>query len=740
MPPRPVGLRSLPPSPLCQILGCSHRSYDLLGITPDTLRDLGTSLNASHTFPTLEDVLSSDALGTEIELPVRNLGPKFIRGDGAVSELRCKVTVSHLPRTAVDVVVVQWSLSDRKEAGRSRLKSVGRSVMASQRVSKIGAGAAAHDADAAHGRVNSQLDSPSVGDDHPLRRSRSTVFASQRLQDTPKSTPRDPISSSDTGAADMDVDDGVRRKGALKSASSAAEQKEEVDSGRSTPLAGGERKEGHDGDVSPPQAEAGATVASTRGVAFTVDEKEEDDGDADDADSLEPIGDQSDEEAEKEGAGHHGPLGPGPLELAMRTKAKENAAAAKRDLWASGEGGGYSQDGSSSTFTSSSHAIMSKLRKAMERLNQTLDPGLEQLMRSFAYIVLLTCALNVGSSLVIQGLNTSFSDKLAVIEKCGERQMLVQRVTMNTQTLVLSGAGVLPEAYFNESRSDLARYTEQLDQLHKTLYDTSRKEEDSSYTMYTTPVAIVAEKEGSSATTRSLNLLQAGVETVSRARNILANPSLPAITNADPDAHFLLSNGPGPLLDAFNRSCMSLRLEAEDDAHTNESVKLAEFLLQMFILDILAITVVVPIVQRIDRSKDNILRIFLDVPKEVLQVLHQRAMKQLEVMIDEDGEEEMLFEEDEEEKAILNKGKNSHQRGAVNREFKKSVKAYLRLLLQFAGPIFAIITFFAALFLVRTPRPCAAMPLIPPLAAPHPPPFPRPVRLHDGQFDERARG
>lgn len=615
--------------------------------------------------------------------------------------------MSHLPRTAVDVVVVQWTVSDRKEgAARGRLKSVTRAIAAGQRAHKKGSGAAAQDTDSPLGRAPPHLESPTVAEDNPLRRSRSTVFTSQRLQDTPRATPsqaRDPISS-DSGSADVNEEEEGRRKGARSALASVGEYKEDPVAGRLTPRSEGERKDGDDSGQLPPQAEAGAPVAASRTVAFGIGVAD-DTGNGDDADSLEPVGDRSDggEEEEEEEGPPRG-LGYGGLEPIKRREPRqqEGTLSLKRDLWATTGDATYSQDGSSSSFTSSSYAIMSKLRKAMERLNQTLDPGLEQLMRSYAYIVLLTCALNVGSSLIIQSLNTSYSCKLAVIQRCGERQMLLQRVTMNAQTLVLSGAGVLPSTYFNESRSDLQRYTEQLDRLHKSLYETSRTQQDASYAMYTTPVASVEEKEGSAATTRSLNLLQAGVETVSRARNVIANPALPTLSNSDPDAHFLLSNGPGPLLQAFNQSCLSLRLEAEDDAHTNESVKLAEFLLQVFILDILAITVVVPIVQKIDRSKDNILRIFLDVPKEVLQVLHQRATKQLEVMIDEDGEEDLMFEEDEEEKAILNKGKNSNQsRSGGNREFKKSVKAYLRLLLHFAGPIFAIIIFFAGLFLVR---------------------------------------
>lgn len=110
---------------------------------------------------------------------------------------------------------------------------------------------------------------------------------------------------------------------------------------------------------------------------------------------------------------------------------------------------------------------MPKLRRSVDELDRTIDPGLARLRRSFGWIFFFASLLAIGSLVLVISVDAQFEDNMLRLFDGGRRQYLVASVTVAASQLVQVNRGLLPTSIVNETKADLQSFADEFFTLHQ---------------------------------------------------------------------------------------------------------------------------------------------------------------------------------------------------------------------------------------------------------------------------------
>jgi len=400
------------------------------------------------------------------------------------------------------------------------------------------------------------------------------------------------------------------------------------------------------------------------------------------------------------------------------------------------EGDGlFDRASSLGSASSNQSSVMPKLRRSVDELDKSIDPGLSRLRRSFAWIFLAASILAIGSLVLVTSVNNAYLSDIHGLYDAGRRQYLLASMTVAVSQLVQVNRGLLPAALVNDTKDDLESFADEFFTLHQELYDSASSA--AVKTLYTDPSVEVVDTEAGVEVTKKLTLLEAGVEYVKRAREV-HDSTLESVTLVDTDVRFLLDNGPSTIATACNQSAQFAVETIVSNKESTRDLVLWEVCLVIAITELLSLLVVGPIVVRVLNTKDSVYQLFLDVPVQVLRELQRRTQAQMQRLVDggdegggdldEDGEreeEEGESEMDEEmggaggilkaarkspgradEKGATGQSSAARQlrrwkKSGVNRVVSRSIADRVLALIRFGGPLYFVAIFFSAMYFME---------------------------------------
>lgn len=384
--------------------------------------------------------------------------------------------------------------------------------------------------------------------------------------------------------------------------------------------------------------------------------------------------------------------------------------------------GTRSEAGSShGSSTTSSSAVLPMLRKSVDLHEHTLEPSLRVLRVNFLWTVLLAGAAAVVTLVVNELMVASVMNDLDALQDNGRRQMLATRITADALSLGLAHRGLLPNSteHVTALRDSLRSASDEFFRLHQGLYDHAVDAGlDQVVAQYTDPSLTFVDQDGSEKISRQLTLLEAGLEFVKRARLVADSPGVAEL--AHPDIAFLLANGVDSLPDACNASAFK-SVSAATVAKTDVvDLYLWQFVLALVVVEASLVVFVHLAVQQTQHTKESVFQLFLNVPRDALTGLRDRAQRLLSTAMDEEdmaaGEEGSDEDEDEErrkpqeepakgsddvpigaDQAAANRSRR--RKRAPPRQMYRSRWEQFAATVRFGGGMFVVLFFFVAIFL-----------------------------------------
>lgn len=395
----------------------------------------------------------------------------------------------------------------------------------------------------------------------------------------------------------------------------------------------------------------------------------------------------------------------------------------------SDEGGGTPLDGTRSqagsshgSSTTSSAAVLPMLQRSVDVHNRTPEPALRALRSIFLW-TLLVAATAAVATLVVNGFMVVTVEKgLDVLRRNGRRQMLATRITADALSLSLASRGLLPNSTEDVAvlRDSLRTAADEFFHLHQDLYDHAVTVGlGQVVAQYTEPtLTFVEEEEDGAETKRRITLLEAGLEFVKRARLVAEAPM--AVTRSDPDVAFLLANGESRLQQACNTSSLDSVGQVTAAKMGVVDLYLWQFTAALILVEACLVWFVQPAVREIQHTKEAVFQMFLDVPREALTSLRDRAHRLLsaamdgEVMVDgdhasEDGDrgaepQEEATTQPSPAPAITDgqaaASRARRRKRAQPRTMSRSHAEQFATTVRFGGGMFFVLFYFAAAFLV----------------------------------------
>jgi hypothetical protein len=189
----------------------------------------------------------------------------------------------------------------------------------------------------------------------------------------------------------------------------------------------------------------------------------------------------------------------------------------------------------------------------------------------------------------------------------------------------------------NATMHRLAEQLLELEALHQSLYLAVDGTLAAEQALYTQPHIMVQDlvpgtyvSRGSyNATLRGVNLVNAGVEFIAKARRLLSY-NVTEVTMDRPEVFFVLQDGYTTIRDAMN---VSMLLANERSATQGAVITLADFILTLVALvvfTVVSFAAITPAVFRVLAAKQSIFDTLLEVPLPIIRALRARAHKKIE--------------------------------------------------------------------------------------------------------------
>jgi PAS domain S-box-containing protein len=275
------------------------------------------------------------------------------------------------------------------------------------------------------------------------------------------------------------------------------------------------------------------------------------------------------------------------------------------------------------------------LRRGVAARGGRLERSLVLLKRCILVVFALTALMNFVSLAVSHVLFGQMAANLELVRLNGVRSVLLQRSYTDTQRLVLAAEGNLAlEDDGQAVKERLRRELDVLEAVHQGLYmavDGSMAAETALYTRPVVPLQDLVpgtyrSRGRYNVTTRSTNLVVAGLEFITKARQLSYAP-LANITMDRPEAFFVVQTGFTLVKDAMNSSMFSAHGRSADQAQTVTQTNLVLTVTALAVYLLAGMAVIAPAVLRVTADKRAIYDVLLQVPVAVVRALRARSQR-----------------------------------------------------------------------------------------------------------------
>ncbi len=312
------------------------------------------------------------------------------------------------------------------------------------------------------------------------------------------------------------------------------------------------------------------------------------------------------------------------------------------EMESGGEGGGFdkpkaqkARSAVSGSSGGSSHAT-DALRKGITLRSREMEGSLVALRRALVLVFIVVAAVNSVSTIITTQLFVALVTATNFVEENGGRGVSLQRAYSQIQRLRFWADGLLEmtPAEVDITHSRLHNDLEDLDELHRSLYLKSTLMPGSpAATFWSVPSVLVNDLDTDvngnglwyspsnySDTNRTINVGDAGLEFIIKAR-FLRSANKSALTMANPNVYWTLTNGPVTLRSAFNQSMIIAQEATETQASTVYLVNVIVLGVALSLMAVMVIGVMLPAVRKVLVQKTSVFNIFLSTPLTTLRRL-----------------------------------------------------------------------------------------------------------------------
>jgi hypothetical protein len=350
------------------------------------------------------------------------------------------------------------------------------------------------------------------------------------------------------------------------------------------------------------------------------------------------------------------------------------------------EGSGMKYGGAGSVRSGSSGSDASSVSEVLRRGVLTRSAHLERslvvLKRALIFVFCVIAILNIAAVTVTTSLFREMDRNIDLVVNNGDRALFLNRAFAALQSLVFEAEEtfIIPEgADFFKGRVDSS--VTRFESLHRDLYLTIDGSDADEAVLYKQPVIKVQNLIPGTfnsivdfqTTERDLGLANAGLEMVSKIRLANALPA-PNVTYDDVDVFYVLHNAHYGTAEAMNRSLMLADARSRTHADNVLLANIVVCAVAEVMLTAIVLTIMMPALKQVLRSKNLIFATFLEVPMPVIRALRARVQRKIEAIQRAADSEDVAIDIDMEDDLELEiKADSSQHSGASSNDMDKAL-------------------------------------------------------------------
>lgn len=282
-----------------------------------------------------------------------------------------------------------------------------------------------------------------------------------------------------------------------------------------------------------------------------------------------------------------------------------------------------------------SSKVTDALRKGITLHSRRMEASLVNLRRALFFIFGFIASMNVVSLVIANVLYSDLQSQLEIVRMNGQRGILLQSVYSEIQRMRVIAAGMdFTTDNCTGVKTEITESLSELVSVHQTLYSRMDDTNAAEHALYSTPSITVydlvpgsyIDRMNFTTVPRQLNLVNAGLEAIAKARQLIARPYTDIVINESTGTTFwMLSNAPQYLRNGFNDSMLIANAKTSGVADTIMLVNDIVLGLALGLLFLVSAAVMVPAIQAVLRQKASILQVFVDTPMAILRSLRSRT-------------------------------------------------------------------------------------------------------------------
>jgi len=268
----------------------------------------------------------------------------------------------------------------------------------------------------------------------------------------------------------------------------------------------------------------------------------------------------------------------------------------------------------SSSSSVSSQKISRKIRQAVLNESKGISKGLKKFKYVFILSILLVCGVSIGIYVASSSLISTFLSNVELIRLGGLRRYDVSQIGQDFLHLSLIKQGLIDSSRETFYRNRIAVTLDDIESTETVLYSEMSSFPTDHYELYTSPSIQVKELDQFGNEGQRLVTLWTATNTLKlHASRLLSKLSRQSIA-FDPSFHWILTNGPDPLFQAYDLSTFLFQEMTVNQVQSMGTWSLALMCAAIALMLIVIVTVVRPTVYDVEDSKSQVMLIFLDIP------------------------------------------------------------------------------------------------------------------------------
>jgi PAS domain S-box-containing protein len=278
---------------------------------------------------------------------------------------------------------------------------------------------------------------------------------------------------------------------------------------------------------------------------------------------------------------------------------------------------------SQSRNTTSSISIVRQMVLSKRTVRNT---GLEYVR----WVMIITCCVVMLGAIINYTATSArfqtFNEEVDMLAYAQHRQEDIWQVAHSLRTLTLVQSGALPPSYETYARSKLQHSADDLYYQHEHVYLHNHADAP---TPDVTSFANLNRLHPSGSLNETLNGVEILALVISKAK-LLAATHVQNITTTNANVHFVLHNLEGQIAPLVNATSVPLQEYHRDLAIAALEIEIALSLSCMALVVLVLIGAFRPAIARVQKSKEKVLSLFLDVPRRVVSESVKAAERRLQ--------------------------------------------------------------------------------------------------------------